>query len=158
MRRDGCFLQARVTTKRILPSPEEKSELLRLGAECDHNVAESVTPTDTKFSGPFNEVWKSEGARVIQIPHGAPQVNAFCESFIGTFKRECLDFFVCFSNSQLSFILKSWIRHYNTERPHSGDGIGNNVLQVSLRPQDIGVICSREALGGIVRSSYREAA
>ncbi|ABK43646.1 hypothetical protein Mmc1_1131 [Magnetococcus marinus MC-1] len=33
------ILQARVPTQRIAPSPEEKSELLRLGAACDHNVA-----------------------------------------------------------------------------------------------------------------------
>ncbi|MBF0422816.1 MAG: transposase [Magnetococcales bacterium] len=117
-----------------------------------------IRDADTKFSGPFNEVWKSEGGRVIQIPHGAPQANAFCESFIGTLKRECLDFFVCFSRSQLTYILTTWVRHYNTERPHSGEGIGNNVLQVDCRPKETGTIQSKEALGGIIRSYHREAA
>uniref|UniRef100_UPI001D0E4D38 hypothetical protein n=1 Tax=Candidatus Magnetaquicoccus inordinatus TaxID=2496818 RepID=UPI001D0E4D38 len=34
------ILQKRLTTNRINPSPEEKSELLRIGAECDHDIAE----------------------------------------------------------------------------------------------------------------------
>ncbi|MEO5349434.1 MAG: integrase core domain-containing protein [Magnetococcus sp. YQC-3] len=117
-----------------------------------------IRDADTKFSGPFLEVWKSEDVRVIQIPHGAPQANAFCESFIGTLKREVLDFFVCFSQSQLGYIVRTWVRHYNTERPHSGDGIGNNVLQVDFRAQEKGPIRSKEALGGIIRTYYREAA
>ena len=73
-------------------------------------------------------VFLAEGARVIQIPHRSPDANAFAESFIATIKRERLDFFVCFSRSQFDYILRTWVRHYNTERPYRGRGIGNNVL------------------------------
>ncbi|MBF0185560.1 MAG: transposase [Magnetococcales bacterium] len=117
-----------------------------------------IRDADTKFSGPFKEVWKSEGIRIIQIPHKAPQANAFAESFVSTIKRECLDFFTCFSLSQLDYILITWLRHYNTERPHTGEGIGNNVLQVDFHPQQTGPIRSRKILGGIARSYYRKAA
>lgn len=91
-----------------------------------------IRDADTKFSASFDTVWASEGARVIQIPHRAPDANALAESFIATIKRECLDFFVCFSRSKLDYILRTWLRHYNTERPHRGRGIGNNVLQVDF--------------------------
>ncbi|WP_227657720.1 integrase core domain-containing protein, partial [Candidatus Magnetaquicoccus inordinatus] len=117
-----------------------------------------IRDADTKFSGTFKEVWKSEGIRIIQIPHRAPEANAFCESFIATLKREVLDFFFCFSLSQLDYIQQTWLRHYNQERPHTGAGIGNNVLKVDFRPQETGSIRSREILGGITRSYYREAA
>ncbi|MFP1646768.1 integrase, partial [Pontitalea aquivivens] len=60
-----------------------------------------IRDADTKFSASFDTVWTSEAARVIQIPHRAPNANAFAESFIGTIKCECLNFFVCFSRSQL---------------------------------------------------------
>ena len=96
--------------------------------------------------------------RVIQIPHRAPDANAFAESFIATIKRECLDFFICFSRSQLDYILRTWVRHYNTERPHRGRGIGNNVLQVDFRPVRDGPIRRNRQLGGIVTSYTRDAA
>lgn len=58
-----------------------------------------IRDADTKFSASFDTVWESEATRVIQIPHRAPDANAFAESFIGTIKRECLNFFVCFNRS-----------------------------------------------------------
>ncbi|MBF0370342.1 MAG: transposase [Magnetococcales bacterium] len=117
-----------------------------------------IRDADTKFSGTFDEVWKTEGARIIQIPHRAPQANSFSESFVASIKREALDFFVCFSRRQLDYITRSWVRHYHDERPHQGHGIGNNVLNVDFRPQKTGPVRSKEALGGIIRSYYREAA
>ena len=117
-----------------------------------------IRDADTKFSASFDTVWSSEAARVIQIPHRAPDANAFAESFIGTIKRECLDFFVCFSRSQLNYILRIWVRHYNVERPHRGRYIGNNVLQIDFRPTRDGPIRRRRQLGGIVTSYTRDAA
>ena len=117
-----------------------------------------IRDADTKFSSSFDTVWASEGARVIQIPHRAPDANAFAESFIGTIKRECLDFFVCFSRSQLDYILRTLVRHYNTERPHRGRGIGNNVLQVDFRRTRDGPIRRNRQLGGIITSYTRDAA
>ena len=117
-----------------------------------------IRDADTKFSTSFDTVWESETARVIQIPHRAPDANAFAESFIATIKRECLDFFICFSRSQLDYILRTWVRHYNTERPHRGRDIGNNVLQVDFQPVRDGPIRRKRQLGGIVTSYIRDAA
>ena len=117
-----------------------------------------IRDADTKFSASFDAVWASEAARVIQIPHRAPDANAFAESFIGTIKRECLDFFVCFSRPQLDFILRTWVRHYNFERPNRGRDIGNNVLQVDFQPIRDGPIRRRRQLGGIIKAYSREAA
>jgi putative transposase len=117
-----------------------------------------IRDADTKFSASFDTVWESEAARVIQIPHRAPDANAFAESLIATIKRECLDFFVCFSRAQLDLILRTWVRHYNTERPHRGRDIGNNVLQVDFRPARDGPIRRRRQLGGIITSYSRDAA
>ena len=48
--------------------------------------------------------------------------------------------------------------HYNVERPHQGQEIGNNVLQVDFRPARDGPIRCRRQLGGIIASYTREAA
>ncbi len=113
---------------------------------------------DKKFSRPFNTVWKTEGARIIQIPHGVPQANSFCESHVASTKREVLDFFICFSLSQLAYITQIWHAHYNKQRPHQGRGIGNNVLHPNFKPIRDGPIKCQKALGGIIKSYYREAA
>ncbi len=117
-----------------------------------------IRDADTKFSTSFDAVWASEGARTIQIPHRAPDAHAFAESFIGTVKRECLNLFACFSRSQLDYILRTWVRHYNIERPHRGRDIGANVLQVDFRPVRDGPIRRKRQLGGIVTSYTRDAA
>ncbi len=46
---------------------------------------------DTKFTGPFDEVFRSEGAEVILTPIRAPNANAHVERLISTLRRECLD-------------------------------------------------------------------
>jgi predicted AAA+ superfamily ATPase len=55
--------------------------------------------------------------RCIRIPPKAPQANAFCESFIGTCKHQCLNHFVCFGLGQLAHINRVWLDYYHTQRP-----------------------------------------
>jgi len=47
---------------------------------------------DTKFVGPFDEVFRSEGAKVILTPIRAPNANAHAERVIATVRAECLDY------------------------------------------------------------------
>jgi putative transposase len=50
--------------------------------------------------------------------------NGICERVIGTIRRECLDWLIPLSESHLRSILKSWVPHYNTGRPHMALGPG----------------------------------
>ncbi|MFP6584713.1 MAG: integrase core domain-containing protein [Candidatus Hydrogenedentota bacterium] len=88
----------------------------------------------------------------------APKANAFCESFIGTLKRECLNSFFCFSIDHLHHINTTWIRYYNSQKPYPGVDIGNKVLDTNFTPTFKGEVKCREQLGGIIRDYYREAA
>ena len=117
-----------------------------------------IRDRDRKYPDRFDEFWKSEGARVIPIPIKSPKANSFSESFIESLKRECLNYFMCFSQEQLDHILSKWIRHYNFERPHRGVARDNTVLDETFVPTSEGVVRSKQELGGVIRSYSREAA
>lgn len=77
---------------------------------------------DRLFPNEFRKFWKSGGVRCIRIPFKAPRANAFAESWIESHKRECLNYFMCFSLDQLDYIKTTWVAYYNTLRPHRGGG------------------------------------
>ena len=80
------------------------------------------------------------------------------ETWIESFKRECLNSFICFGLDQLDYIKTSWVAYYNSRRPHRGIGMNNEVLDETFRPEIEGVVRCKEELGGIIKSYYREAA
>jgi putative transposase len=67
---------------------------------------------DTKFSGPFKEVFRSEGVRVILTPIRTPNANAFCERWVGTVRAECLDWTLVLGRRHLERVLRAYVRHY----------------------------------------------
>jgi putative transposase len=111
---------------------------------------------DTKFSLHFRYFWKKMGVRPKRLPVGAPDANAYCESFLSHLKAECLNHFVIFSRSQMDYVVQTWVDHYLRERPHRS--LGNWVLDPNFQPQEKGTICCRERLGGLIKSYYRAAA
>jgi hypothetical protein len=50
-----------------------------------------VRDRDSKFTRDFDEVYGSEGIRVIKAPVRAPQARAHAERWLGSVRRECLD-------------------------------------------------------------------
>jgi transposase InsO family protein len=82
-----------------------------------------IRDRDSKFSGPFDEVFRSEGAQIIETPIQAPRANAYAERWVRTVRRECLDWMFVFGRRHLERILRIYTAHYNGRRPHRGLGL-----------------------------------
>jgi putative transposase len=112
---------------------------------------------DNKFTAAFDEVFRSEGIRVIHTPIRAPQANAYAERFVRTVRVECLDWLLILGRRHLEHVLRIYIQHYNRERPHRG---------LALQPPDPptpplhgdGDVYRRDRIGGLVHEYYRGAA
>ncbi len=96
--------------------------------------------------------WKLFHFKHIRISPYSPNMNPVAERFVGTLRRQCLDWFIIFTENQLRNILAEYINYYNSLRPHQGIG-----LQVpkGYIPQTEGRIVSKPILGGLVHHYYR---
>ncbi|MCG3138852.1 MAG: hypothetical protein HJJLKODD_02721 [Phycisphaerae bacterium] len=81
---------------------------------------------DGKFTPAFDRFLEKSGVEVIKTPIGAPNANAYAEAWVGSFKRECLNYFLCFGLRHLQHIAREYVTFYNRYRPHQG--IGNQPL------------------------------
>ncbi len=77
-----------------------------------------IRDRDSKFTREFDEVFRSEGVRVIKAPVRAPKARAHAERWIGSVRRECLDRLLIVGRSHLQHVLANYTRQYNEHRPH----------------------------------------
>jgi putative transposase len=73
---------------------------------------------DSKFSHAFDEVFRSEGMKVIRTPVKAPNANAYAERWVRTVRADCLDRILILGRRHLEHVLRVYRRHYNQHRPH----------------------------------------
>jgi transposase InsO family protein len=77
-----------------------------------------IRDRDSKFTASFDEVFRSEGIRVIHAPIAAPRAKAHAERWVGSARRECLDRILIVSHKHLERVLHEYVAYYNTHRPH----------------------------------------
>jgi putative transposase len=111
-----------------------------------------IRDRDSKFTRDFDTVFASESIRIVKTPVRAPKANAFAERFVGTIRRECLDWLLILNCRHLEHVLRDYIDHYNTHRPHrSLDLVPPAKIE---REQPISVLSPdvqrRDRLGGLI--------
>jgi transposase InsO family protein len=62
------------------------------------------------------------GARTLYIAPGNPWENAYCESFNGKLRDECLNQKIFYSLKEAQVVIEQWRNHFNTIRPSSSLG------------------------------------
>jgi len=126
--------------------------------ERDGPIRFLIHDRDTKFSGPFDEVFRSQGATVILTPIRGPNANAVAERWVGTVRAECLDWTLVLGRRHLDSVLRAYVTHYNAERPHRSLYLASPERE-TMDPIPIlpGEIRRRDLLGGLIHE-YRAVA
>jgi transposase InsO family protein len=64
------------------------------------------------------------GIRIVKTPVvRSPKANALAERFVRTVRSECLDWLLIVNRRHLERVLRVYIDHYNTQRPHRSLGL-----------------------------------
>jgi putative transposase len=113
---------------------------------------------DSKFSAAFDEVFRSEGIKVIETPMRAPQANAYAERFVRTVRSECLDWLLIIGRRHLESVLRIYTAHYNRERPHRALALLSPDATNAAHATTGGQIKRRDQLGGLIHEYNRTAA
>jgi transposase InsO family protein len=110
---------------------------------------------DSKFGPHFTALATHSGITVIKTPYRTPQANAFCERFMGSLKRECLDHSLVLHQRHLKRLVTEYRAYFNEERPHQGiqQRIPNRPDWLPINGS--GVIRSVPFLGGLHHSYSR---
>jgi putative transposase len=113
---------------------------------------------DSKYSGAFDEVFRSEGTRIVRTPVRAPKANAIAERFVRTVRAECLDWLLILNRRHLERVLRIYVDRYNRERPHRA--LENRPPESDHRRErsPAGEIRRRDRLGGLIHEYYQAAA
>jgi putative transposase len=113
---------------------------------------------DSKFCGAFDEVFRSEGIKVIHTPIRAPQANAHAERFVRTVRAECLDWLLIIGRRHLEHVLRTYTAHYNREPPHRGLALLSPDPTNAELQSSAAAIKRRDRLGGLIHEYHRAAA
>ncbi len=128
-------------------------------AEQGHVFRFLIRDRDTKFVASFDEVFASESIEIIRTPVRAPRANAYAERWVDTARSECPDQLLLVGRRRTECVLRTYVRHYNEQRPHRGIGLA---IPVTNDPPDVTVLPThierRDVLGGLIHEYYRAAA
>jgi transposase InsO family protein len=122
------------------------------------NVRFLLHDRDAKFSGPFDELIRSEAVRVIKTPIRAPQANAIAERWVRSVRNECLDHLLIFGRRHLERVLRDYVTHFNDERPHRSLDLMPPAGSTQARGSPSSGIRRRDLLGGLIHEYYAAAA
>jgi putative transposase len=119
-----------------------------------------IRDLDGKVTAEFDAHLESAGIAMVRVGPRAPNLNAYCERWIGSIRQECLDHFIVFGEAHLRYLIEEYVEFFKTCRPHQG--MGNKPLGCVDTPESDDqvpldkVVCD-EHLGGLLRH-YRRAA
>ncbi len=102
------------------PTDEWTAQQLKEATPWDNRPKYLIRDNDSKFGKQFSVVAEATNIKELRTPFQAPKAIAICERFIGSLKREWLDFCLILHPYQLRRIVNAYVAYYNQSRPHQG--------------------------------------
>lgn len=116
---------------------------------------------DGKYTPPFDDTLRAAGIDVRKAPVRSPNMQAYIERWGQSLRVECLDRMLALGETHFNHLIREYVAHFNTERPHQS--LGNQPLPQAGEPEpdvlpfpEQGIACQKR-LGGLLRH-YRRAA
>jgi transposase InsO family protein len=92
------FVVMELKTRRIIhtgvtkyPTDEWTAQQLREAAPWGKGPKYLIRDRDKKYATHFSAVAMSSGIQELKTPFRTPQANGYCERFMGSLRRECMD-------------------------------------------------------------------
>ena len=125
--RDLCVRVIELASRRIVfaattraPSQAWVTQQLRNATPFGEAPKFLIRDRDDKFGPNFDAVARASGIRVLRTAMRAPNMNAICERFLGSLRRECLDHVIVLDDVHLQRVVTEYVRYYTAARPHQG--------------------------------------
>ena len=135
---------------------QARNLLMDLGERADR-FRFLIRDRDSKFTAAFDAVFTGADIRIIRTPIRAPRANAIAERFIGTLRRECLDHLLITGPRHLDVVLREYVQHFNTHRPHRS--LDQHPPAGGTPPRSGATIrpLRRDRLGGLIHEYVQDA-
>jgi len=160
-----AFFVIELATRRVVhvgvtrhPSDTWVAQQLREATPFGHHPKHLITDNDSKYGPVFAQVATATGIDHVRTAYRAPLMNALCERFLGSVRRECLDHVLVLGEQHLRRLLREYVSYFNVERPHQGLRQRMPTAPVDQRVGSVpGRVYAAPILGGL-HHTYRRAA
>jgi len=113
---------------------------------------------DANYRQVFDETLRAAGIEPLRNQFRSPNLQAYVERFIQSIQQECTDHFIVCGERHFDYLVKEYVEHYHTERPHQSKGnvpLSGPRPEPSDKPPDE-IVC-RKRLGGLLKHYERAA-
>jgi transposase InsO family protein len=130
-----CFFVISLSRRKVLrfnatehPSSRWIAKRLREAFPEDTAPRCPILDQDRKYGGEATQVLQSMSSELIRTSYQSPWQNGVAERWVGSCRRELLDYVIVFNEAHLRRLVREYLGYYHADRIH--DGLGKDTPQL----------------------------